>query len=511
MLRLGLSIVVFLLPMAMGLWVAKRSYQDDLFLRSESAATRSMQFFESLISYAEDANLNALPLLNGSCVQALPTLRELAAFQAFLRSVNLVKDGEIVCSSLVGPTEDHNTRVLNSRWVWLEQGSWVRPGVPILVVYAERGRDGVRTVIDAEAISFMLQFTDPLVDTQFHVGDNWLGANWVLTHVPPASPERTYYEAYSQRYPVSVYASVSDAAPWLAVWEARQRVLSVLLGVSMILAGGVYWFMGQPRSLYGELVRGLRTREFVPYLQPIIDWHSEHVVGAEVLMRWQHPSGELIRPDLFIPQAEASGLIGTMTVQLMEMVGEALERDLTRLPKGFYVSFNISAHHCKDDVLLYECRRFLNRFPLGAVRLSLELTERELFIDDAHSNTLFKQLDELGVRLAIDDFGTGHSNFSYLQRFHIHVLKIDKSFVSLIGKESLSGHIVENIIDLANRLELCVVAEGVETREQVEYLAARGVSMMQGYLYGKPEPLETFIESHAPSEKGRNGSAETAA
>ncbi|MGL5708044.1 MAG: EAL domain-containing protein, partial [Aeromonas sp.] len=110
------------------------------------------------------------------------------------------------------------------------------------------------------------------------------------------------------------------------------------------------------------------------------------------------------------------------------------------------------------------------------------------------------QLDEMGVKLAIDDFGTGHSSLAYLQQFHVDYLKIDKSFIARIGTESLSEHIVDNVIDLATRLGLALVAEGVESEHQADYLRAKGVDYLQGYLFARPMPLRQFCEALRPEE-----------
>ncbi len=216
-------------------------------------------------------------------------------------------------------------------------------------------------------------------------------------------------------------------------------------------------------------------------------------MGVEVLMRWQHPDVGLIRPDLFIPQAEACGLIVPMTSLIMGRVGQQLVASQAQLPDGFHISFNISAAHCRDDSLLEECRSFLARFAPGKVTLVLELTERELLVADPHTLSLFQALNEMGVKLAMDDFGTGHSSLVYLQQFHVDYLKIDQSFIRRIGTESLSEHIVDNVIDLGHRLGLALVAEGVETREQAEYLKGK-VTYLQGYLFGRPVPVRQFCD-----------------
>ena len=191
------------------------------------------------------------------------------------------------------------------------------------------------------------------------------------------------------------------------------------------------------------------------------------------------------------PRFGVSGLIVPMTSLIMAEVGQRLAAAQRRLPEGFHISFNISAAHCRDYILLRECREFLARFEPGKVVLVLELTERELLVADPHTLSLFRQLNEMGVRLAMDDFGTGHSSLVYLQQFNVDYLKIDQSFIGRIGTESLSEHIVANVIDLGHRLGLTLIAEGVETRQQANYLKGK-VTYLQGYLFGRPVPLRQF-------------------
>ncbi|AZU49535.1 diguanylate phosphodiesterase [Aeromonas hydrophila] len=217
-----------------------------------------------------------------------------------------------------------------------------------------------------------------------------------------------------------------------------------------------------------------------------------HWSGCEVLMRWQHPRQGLISPDRFIPLAEDSGLIVPMTRLLMEQVREQFAGRVHSLPRGFHFGFNISASHCKDMSLLEDCRDFINAFRENPIKLVLELTERELIVADETTDRLFAELHQLGVFIAIDDFGTGHSSLTYLQQFQVDFLKIDQSFVGMIGSDALSSHIVENVIDLATRLGLLLVAEGVENEVQAAYLRARQVNFLQGYLYGRPMPMKEF-------------------
>ena len=166
-----------------------------------------------------------------------------------------------------------------------------------------------------------------------------------------------------------------------------------------------------------------------------------------------------------------------------------------KLEPGFHIGFNISATHCHELALVDDCRELLAAFPPGHITLVLELTERELIESSEVTDRLFDELHALGVKIAIDDFGTGHSSLAYLRKFQVDCLKIDQSFVARIGIDTLSGHILDSIVELSAKLDLDIVAEGVETPEQRDYLAARGVDYLQGYLIGRPMPLESLLSS----------------
>ncbi len=325
------------------------------------------------------------------------------------------------------------------------------------------------------------------------VGDGWLDEEGHFFAATPSLASQEHVELQAAGYPLSIYAGYSSAPTLMGLWRHHGFGIWLLFAFSAGVAVLMWWLLGRPRSPTSELARALRAKEFVPYLQPLVESGSERIMGVEVLMRWQHPDVGLIRPDLFIPQAEACGLIVPMTSLIMGRVGQQLVASQAQLPDGFHISFNISAAHCRDDSLLEECRSFLARFAPGKVTLVLELTERELLVADPHTLSLFQALNEMGVKLAMDDFGTGHSSLVYLQQFHVDYLKIDQSFIRRIGTESLSEHIVDNVIDLGHRLGLALVAEGVETREQAEYLKGK-VAYLQGYLFGRPVPVRQFCD-----------------
>lgn len=162
----------------------------------------------------------------------------------------------------------------------------------------------------------------------------------------------------------------------------------------------------------------------------------------------------------------------------------------------FYLSINISAACCQDRALLVECQRLLSEFQNGEIQLILEITERETLVTDIKTTHLFEELNKIGVKVAIDDFGTGYSSLAYLQHFSVDTLKIDQSFIKRIGTEPLSQHIVDNLVDLGARLGISLVAEGVETLKQAEYLQSKGVGLLQGYYFGRPVSVRDFFSKH---------------
>nr|WP_241390449.1 EAL domain-containing protein [Serratia proteamaculans] len=220
---------------------------------------------------------------------------------------------------------------------------------------------------------------------------------------------------------------------------------------------------------------------------------SGELTGAEVLVRWQHPKMGVLSPANFIALAEESGLIVPMTRDLMAQVRECFSPLANRLPGDFHFGFNISAYHFNDINLIDDCRDFLKAFGLHRVKLVLELTERQVLVSNELTIRIIQSLHQLGVLIALDDFGTGYSSLSYLQDHQIDILKIDRRFISQIGADTLSCHIVDHLLSLAECLDITTVAEGVETEAQRAYLCQRQSVHLQGYLFGRPESQDLFL------------------
>jgi len=236
-----------------------------------------------------------------------------------------------------------------------------------------------------------------------------------------------------------------------------------------------------------DLRRAIERNQLTLHYQPQVDTHTGCVVGAEALLRWEHPDHGNIPPFKFIPIAEEIGLIGELGEwglreacnQLMELRAEGLE-----LPK---VSVNVSALQFTDD-FMQAVSNVLTESGLPAESLELELTEGIMMDDSSNTVEALESLKRLGVRLSIDDFGTGYSSLSYLTRFPLDELKIDRSFVIGLDKGEHNASLVAAIIAMAQSLNLELVAEGVETRQQYRFLTEHGAAIIQGYLFSKPVP-----------------------
>lgn len=177
----------------------------------------------------------------------------------------------------------------------------------------------------------------------------------------------------------------------------------------------------------------------------------------------------------------------------MSQVEHSLNSAADFLPDQFHIGINISPAHFLSPGLEDSCMKFLSTFPKGKVKLVLELTERNQLSVTAESKALFAKLHQQGVLFALDDFGTGYATHSYLQSFPVDYIKLDKGFVQMVGVDEISGHIVENVIELARRLGIDIIAEGIETKSQELFMTEKGSCYLQGYRYAPPLPAEQFI------------------
>lgn len=262
-------------------------------------------------------------------------------------------------------------------------------------------------------------------------------------------------------------------------------------------------------SMGGELRNAVREQELMLMYQPQIDLVDGHPVGAEALIRWDHPRYGFVSPGEFIPLAEQSGTIRPLTRWIL---GEAVRRlaEWQHVGLDLGVSVNLSPRNLHEEDLPEVVSRLLDTYGVWPGKLTLELTENAIMTNPERSLTAIRQLKKCGIRLAIDDFGTGYSSLSYLRSLPVDELKIDKSFVIAMTEEGGDEVIVRSTIDLAHTLGLSVVAEGVEAAEHLAVLRRLGCDVAQGYHIARPlgaDALRQWLETADYPSEIRHGSA----
>ncbi|HEY0003230.1 MAG TPA: EAL domain-containing protein [Pyrinomonadaceae bacterium] len=258
---------------------------------------------------------------------------------------------------------------------------------------------------------------------------------------------------------------------------------------------------GELLRLETDLRRTVADEEYKICYQPIVSLESGQMVGLEALVRWQHPERGLVYPDEFIPVAEETGLIIALDRWVLRQACQQMRSLSERFPAQLplTLSVNLSAKQFSHMDLIEQVRQILQETGLDARSLKLEITENVLLLSTDAVNQMLAQLRALGIELYLDDFGTGYSSLSYLQRFPIDALKIDRSFVSRIGAGGENAEIARAIVMLAHSLEMKVIAEGVETGEQLEALKKLGCEYGQGNLFSKPVDISEVEKTLAIS------------
>ncbi|MCF2949781.1 EAL domain-containing protein [Paraglaciecola aquimarina] len=247
-------------------------------------------------------------------------------------------------------------------------------------------------------------------------------------------------------------------------------------------------------NLINDLRQAIKKQEFFLTYQPKVDLTNKKIIGAEALIRWQHPKKGVIYPDQFIPEAEKSGLINEIGEWVIKQACLACKDWITAGFKDFTVAVNVSSQQFKQDNIYQVVKTALNNAKLAGKHLELEMTE-SLLVENSHElKKLLQDISLLGVHLSIDDFGTGYSNLSYLKEFDIKTLKIDRSFVNDVENNGKNKALVKAIIQMAKGLELTTVGEGVENQQVAELLSDFTCDYGQGYLWSKPVRDKDFIK-----------------
>ncbi len=241
-------------------------------------------------------------------------------------------------------------------------------------------------------------------------------------------------------------------------------------------------------ELENDLRKAIENEEFIVHYQPIVRIKGQEIVAFEALVRWVHPKQGLLFPGDFIPLAEETGLIVPIGYQVFEQAFGQLKEWQEQYPSQppLTINVNLSTRQCADIELIEKIKELLQKYNLSPDSLNLELTESLVVEDTKYVKSMLTKLRDLGIRVQIDDFGTGYSSLGYLNTLPIDVLKIDRTFINQLGDTKSGLEIVQTILALAHGLGMKVIAEGVETDDQLTKLKALGCEYMQGFLFAQP-------------------------
>lgn len=477
------------------------NYARDVLHRSELTSDQIFAVQNALL-----AGKSADPCSDSN----IAIMRRFDLASSYLQAIGYVKDGSLLCSSLGRDVRD----------LALGPVDWVMPSKlririnvrfpfdPVTSYLVTENPEGFATIINKDLpLDVATNETDASLaafataNGRVMASHGFVDANWVGAHskvLPHAQAISTFVDhdhvvavVRSNRFYIGAIAALP-----VSYMSAQTRATSMILLPVGVIAGLVLAFatlyLGRLQLAMPAVIRtALRRGEFFLVYQPIVDLRTRQWVGAEALLRWRRPGGEMVRPDLFIQAAEDAGIIQRITQHVISLVGRDVEDLFTRRP-DFHIAINISSDdlHAESTVALLQ--QLARDTHATAGNLIVEVTERGLVKrDPAHK--IVRALRASGIRIAVDDFGTGYSSLAFLESIELDFLKIDKSFVDTMNLDTPTSQVALHIIEMAKSLNLRMVAEGVETEAQAQFLSERGVQFAQGWLFARAIPIHELI------------------
>lgn len=497
-LLLAAGALPLLLGLAFTFYEARQFVKRDI----EALSHTTVQHAETIATHAW-STVSALKHLAGQpCDKIEPTIQRLGSLSAYFRSVGVTRGEQAYCSSGFGHESATMATILREPlpaeptkpWARSVPGTlWVEDRPAVLFADMAAGGFGSYAIVDGQ---YLLDFMHALVRSPGYRLSMAVGGGHPLQVGPPIRDSNllfpaTRYQETSARFDVVVtIISPPDEAirSWWRAFFLFLPMAAILSACSIAVAA--YW-LRRKLSFRDEISKGIAHDEFSVHYQPVYDIAKGTCSGAEALLRWQRADGFWVRPDVFVAAAEAEGMITELTRHLFSIVARDL--DDRQVPPGFHLALNVAADHLQHPGFVNDVRHFARQIAHHRINLTLELTERSLISDGAEVVQRLNLLRKEGICLSIDDFGTGHCAMSYLQTFPLDYLKVDRGFVNAIESADGETPVLDAIIGLSHKLALGVVAEGVETPMQFDYLKRHGVAYIQGYLYARPMPIDELV------------------
>jgi sensor c-di-GMP phosphodiesterase-like protein len=489
----GLPLVIF------NLWVG-----NFVIAQGRAQATRSA---ESTISLAEHRIGVASSALDNLALRGVASCRSdhLDVLRNANFSTSIVKEfsliapnGETLCSDLgIAPSQrpvlgtvrppDRQNLTLELVQVGPRDQRFIRLRRPAI-----SGPNAIAALIPPELLTHALIADLP---SAAHIRMSLIDG-FAVTDVGPPVLETESFVGVARSIPYGLTATAFYPRSENAEKFADLKTIGYLVAGLVALALFAFAVLLPRRSRENPVValeRAIRAGEFLPYFQPTIDITTGKVRGAEVLIRWRKPDGSIVPPSQFIPLAESTGLISEMTRQLMRKVRDEIGEAVIDRP-FLRIGFNLSAQHFLNENIITDVRQIFEGSPLRLTQVVLEVTERQQLDDLTSARRVIAALQGLGVKIAIDDIGAGHSGLSYMLKLGVDIIKIDKMFIDALCHDDNSITIIETLIDLARNMRMDIIAEGVETFDQVVALRERGIRAAQGYVFSPPLPTASFLQ-----------------
>jgi sensor c-di-GMP phosphodiesterase-like protein len=482
------------------------SYAKDVLHRSETTSNQVLTVDQALI-----AAHSADPCSDSN----IAIMRRYDLSSSYLQAIGYVADGRLVCSSqgrdagglALGPIDwvtPAKVRVrVNVRFPFDPVTSYLVTESPegfAAIINKDLPLDAATNETDA-SLSIFATMNGRIMGSHGFVDPRWVGP--ALSTLPHAQSITTFVDhdyvvavVRSNRYYVGAIAALPRS-----YMRAQTRATSMILLPVGVIAGLVLAFatlhLARLQLEMPAVIRtALKRREFFLVYQPIVDLRTRQWVGAEALLRWRRRGGEMVRPDLFIQAAEDAGLIQRITQHVVALVARDVEDLFTRRP-DFHIAINISSDDLHAETTIGLLQQLVRATHAAAGNLIVEVTERGLVRRDP-AQKIVQALRASGIRVAVDDFGTGYSSLAFLESIELDFLKIDKSFVDTMNLDTPTSQVALHIIEMAKSLNLRMIAEGVETEAQAQFLTERGVQFAQGWLFAKAMPMHELIVQITP-------------
>ncbi len=484
----SLALVVFLAGVFVINWQLWHSDQAT----HVAAARQAAKKIAAILDEAHAATATALNVSRNGCSgQGQFQLGTEAALQPHLRTILLIKDGQVWCSSLPGnrvltlhpeSLPDEKLQLLPARMMVNKR--------PVLIYHTRSAQ--VRVIVSISDI----HLRDALYSDEDNAGlalsvNHQMIARYGDVGPLKASPHQDIFS--SPDYPFRIIYPESPFFSPSRLFQNGFGLLIFIFSVSLLF----YFLLCKYLNVYTSEEENLRYAiaqgYIVPFYQPVVNGKTGEIYGVEILARWKNATTQRRSPAEFIPLAERTGLIIPLTRSLMAQVAAQMNPIFSKLPDGFHIGLNISVSHINAPSFIDDCLHYQRGFEGKAVKLMLEITEQEpLLLNDAVVDKL-NTLHSRGFSIALDDFGTGYSGLSCLHELIFDYIKIDQSFVGRVTGEAPSSKLLDCVIEMARTLSLRIIAEGVETQVQLEYLNRQNIHLLQGYYFWKPMPYVALV------------------